>query len=270
MKNSELQNIAQCAPQNAEVLLQINGPDDPMQKIVTAAWTGNPARLLLMAGGFCQSNGEPLPPVPDVTANIAERAVTPREVKRRITTHQVNEVNEGLQILVFDDPGPGGANHEYAVHIVHSEPGVPSWVESVDIRFQKGGIATAGVNGLTQEVLLAIVIDRLECFQRGPYACRDNADALEFAEEALASLLNRTIKRTTQGVEGKELQHVEPVLTGASAAPAPAETPAAPSAPAEPAAPVVSEASTPAPAPAPEPTATAAPVEVAKDAPPTS
>jgi hypothetical protein len=57
-----------------------------------------------------------------------------------------------------------------------------------DIQFQNGPIAEAGVNGITQEVLLAIVADRLRSFQAGPYACQENADALSHVSAAQAVL----------------------------------------------------------------------------------
>ncbi|KVR99176.1 hypothetical protein WK29_30460 [Burkholderia vietnamiensis] len=68
--------------------------------------------------------------------------------------------------------------------------------------FQNGPIAEAGVNGITQEVLLAIVADRLRSFQAGPYACRENALALTKIEEAQHWLQQRTIARMRRGVEG--------------------------------------------------------------------
>ena len=73
---------------------------------------------------------------------------------------------------------------------------------SLKILFQNGPIAEAGVNGITQEVLLAILMDRLRSFQSGPYACRENALALTKLEEAQHWLQARTIGRMKRGVEG--------------------------------------------------------------------
>jgi hypothetical protein len=72
----------------------------------------------------------------------------------------------------------------------------------VDIRFQNGPINEHGVNGISQEALLAVVIDRLRSFQAGPYACRENATALTKCEEALMWLKLRTQRRIDRGVEG--------------------------------------------------------------------
>ena len=117
---------------------------------------------------------------------------------RKITDHITNPANDRIQISVLDDPGAGGANHHYAVDVDGSENGL-------DVIFQNGPIAEVGVNGVTQEVLLAIVIDRLRSFQAGPYACRENALALTKCEEALHWLSARTRARVARGVEGTHI-----------------------------------------------------------------
>ena len=70
------------------------------------------------------------------------------------------------------------------------------------IHFQNGTIPEAGYNGVTQEVLLAIVADRLRSFQAGPFSCRENALALTKIEEAQHWLQQRTLARMRRGVEG--------------------------------------------------------------------
>lgn len=117
---------------------------------------------------------------------------------REITEHKVNPANDLVSIFVTDAPGAGGANHEYSVFI----PGG----KETRISFQNGPIAEAGINGLTQEVLLAIVIDRLRAFQAGPFACRENAIALTKIEEAQHWLQSRTRGRMARGVEGKNIK----------------------------------------------------------------
>jgi hypothetical protein len=112
---------------------------------------------------------------------------------RTLNEHQINPANDTLTISVMDDPGAGGANHHY-----HISGGL---VEDA-IYFQNGPIPESGVNGLTHEVLLAIVADRLRSFQAGPYACKANACALTHIEEAQHWLQQRTIERMRRGVEG--------------------------------------------------------------------
>ena len=119
----------------------------------------------------------------------------PKETSmREITDHKVNPANDTIKISVVDQPGAGGACHEYDVAL-------PSG-STTRISFQNGPIAESGVNGLTQEVLLAIVADRLRSFQAGPYACRENALALTKIEEAQHWLHHRTAARMARGVEG--------------------------------------------------------------------
>ncbi len=114
---------------------------------------------------------------------------------RAITSHIVNPVNDRLEINVMDEPGPGGANHEYEII------GVPG-DSRIELLFQKGPIVEGRINGITQEVLLAIVIDRLEGFQRGPFACPENQAALSHILAAQEILHARTKERMRRGVEG--------------------------------------------------------------------
>jgi hypothetical protein len=118
---------------------------------------------------------------------------------RTIEDHKINPANDSLTIEVLDEPGAGGANHVYQVRGYHD---VAADETAVVIRFQNGPINEAGVNGLTQEVLLAIVADRLRSFQKGPYSCKANACALTHIEEAQHWLQQRTIERMRRGVEG--------------------------------------------------------------------
>jgi len=132
---------------------------------------------------------------------------------RVIDDHKVNPANDVLEITVIDEPGAGGANHAYLVRGANltrndSLPNLwaagnsPETSLGVDILFQNGPIPEVGVNGLTHEVLLAIVADRLRSFQKGPYACKANACALTHIEEAQHWLQQRTIERMRRGVEG--------------------------------------------------------------------
>lgn len=124
---------------------------------------------------------------------------------RVINDHQVNPANDLLKVSVLDEPGAGGANHHYMIT-------TPNWTRGPDgrdakgvwdIQFQNGPIGENGVNGVTQEALIAVVIDRLRSFQAGPFACRENALALTKLEEAQHWLLHRTRARMARDVEGK-------------------------------------------------------------------
>ena len=115
---------------------------------------------------------------------------------RELDEHRVNPANDTIKVFVMDEPGAGGAHHEYSVQL--PEGGYTR------ISFQNGpiGVDGNGVNGLTHEVLLAIVADRLRSFQKGPYSCKANACALTHIEEAQHWLQQRTLERMRRGVEG--------------------------------------------------------------------
>jgi hypothetical protein len=129
---------------------------------------------------------------------------------RFLTDHIVNPANDKLTITVLDEPGSGGANHLYKIEGFNSasNPSDP-WTKAHGqpavhghVLFQNGPIAEYGVNGVTHEVLLAILADRLRGFQSGTYASPDNADALARIEEAQYYLQKRTRERMARGVEG--------------------------------------------------------------------
>lgn len=73
------------------------------------------------------------------------------------------------------------------------------------INFQNGVIKENGVNGCQNEDLIAIVIDRLQSFQKGKFNCRENALAITKLEEALMWLNKRTNDRIARGVEGTNI-----------------------------------------------------------------
>lgn len=133
---------------------------------------------------------------------------------RTLTAHQTNPANKELSITVEDEPGQGGASHLYMIRGFNTEtnPSCPFMerhgapAEHATVLFQNGAIKEVGVNGVTQEALLAILIDRLRAFQAGPYACRENAIALNHLEQALHSLHARTRAREARGVEGTHQQ----------------------------------------------------------------
>jgi hypothetical protein len=128
---------------------------------------------------------------------------------RTLTDHITNPCNEAIRLEVIDEPGQGGACHHYRVTLPPKKTGDKAFDtfqgnagDTLDVLFQNGPIKEVGTNGVTQEVLLAICIDRLRSFQAGPYACRENAVALTKMEESLMWLQKRTRAREARGVEG--------------------------------------------------------------------
>lgn len=104
--------------------------------------------------------------------------------------------NEYTKVTCTDEPGEGGVCHKYDVLSTEHHEEL-SWIQ-----FQNGPIKEHGVNGCQNEDLLKIVIDRLEHFQRGNFACEENNDALYHCRKALERLNYRTEDRKKRGVEG--------------------------------------------------------------------
>ncbi len=76
------------------------------------------------------------------------------------------------------------------------------------IQFQDGPVREAGVNGTSMEVVLKVIIERLEGYQRGPFPCKENEMALMCCKQAQEWLDARTAARRAQGVEGINQPHV--------------------------------------------------------------
>lgn len=105
---------------------------------------------------------------------------------------------EYTTVICTDTPGKGNACHSYIITANNLSTFIPTYV-----LFQNGPIKENGVNGCQNEDLLAIVIDRLEGFQSGDFACEDNHIALQYLRAALNSLEHRTVNRKARGVEGR-------------------------------------------------------------------
>jgi hypothetical protein len=76
----------------------------------------------------------------------------------------------------------------------------------VILNFQNGGLKEVGANGITDQALLAIVLDRLRSFNDGQFRCRENSVAITKIEEALMWMEKRANDRSRRGVEGERKQ----------------------------------------------------------------
>jgi hypothetical protein len=146
------------------------------------------------------------------------------QAPRQITDHKIEGIDNQIDIKVLDEPGAGGACHEYQITAIApdlariqtvDDLGNVKHLEAIDlgikqldlckISFQNGPVLEAGINGITQEALITVCIDRLRCFQAGDFACDDNLDALTHLEAALTCLQKRTRDRLSRGVEGRSV-----------------------------------------------------------------
>lgn len=112
-----------------------------------------------------------------------------------------NNAPTNVAALDPKDPNAGGASHTYGIQY-----GGPKDV--VQIQFQHGPRAVDGSTaGVFDDDLLAIIQDRMECFQAGPFACAENAAALEGVKAAREALGARVATRIAKGVLGVNAQH---------------------------------------------------------------
>lgn len=86
-----------------------------------------------------------------------------------------------------DETNP--TNHDFEIYRATDNKLVGS------LHFQQGMLEEEGVNGVLNEDLLLILIDRIESFQRSKLACRENENALGKLYEALMWLNKRNNRR---------------------------------------------------------------------------
>jgi hypothetical protein len=132
-------------------------------------------------------------------------------MSRLVNAHLVKDQAHELYVITRDAAGSGGANHHYHISGFNtatnaSDPFTATYGQPAvhaTVLFQNGSVPEMGANGVTHEVLLAIVIDRLRSFQAGPFASRENELALTNIEQGLMWLKQRTYDRMHRGVEGR-------------------------------------------------------------------
>ena len=96
--------------------------------------------------------------------------------------------------ITADEPGLYGASHAYTLTVTDTI--------RYNLHFQEGPIREAGINGISNEALLAVIIDRIRGFQSSRLPCRENAIALTHLETAALWLEQRTLNRKARGIEG--------------------------------------------------------------------
>lgn len=99
-------------------------------------------------------------------------------------------------VFVTDEKGNGGAHHNYVIDLQDGNKQVP-------IDFQNGARKLPdSIHGVLDTDLLEIVRHRLQCFQQGEFATRENAIALTHIEEALLWMNKRVEDRIERNVLG--------------------------------------------------------------------
>lgn len=75
--------------------------------------------------------------------------------------------------------------------------------KTLSVEFQHGAVKEHGVNGVTSEALLAILVHRTQVLNER-FPCRENSIAVTKMQEALMWFEKRTADRKARGVEGLE------------------------------------------------------------------
>jgi len=125
-------------------------------------------------------------------------------MKKIITIQKREKLND---VFAVDEKGNGGANHEYDI-INLDAPNIydPSAILTT-IQFQNGARKEVGsIHGVIDSDLIEIVKHRLEAFQQGDFASRENAIVITHLEEALMWMNMRVENRIERGVLGKNIK----------------------------------------------------------------
>lgn len=132
--------------------------------------------------------------------------------------HDGHGLNDALLICCDErDPDAGNASHKYCGYLMSAADvakytlnppdavsGEFAEAEVLNIDFQHGPRDEESSNpGATDAALIAILLDRYEGFQSGPYRCRENALVITKLEEALHWMQHRANDRARRGVLGK-------------------------------------------------------------------
>jgi hypothetical protein len=107
--------------------------------------------------------------------------------------------NDGTLEARVVEPG-----HNYCVNCLWEDDGQVFTDYMASLEFQNGPVNEAGINGIQNEPVIAILIDRLK-FLDSKFPSYHNKMAIISLESALQHLINRTKDRIERGVEGVNL-----------------------------------------------------------------
>jgi hypothetical protein len=130
-------------------------------------------------------------------------------IGREVFDHKNNKYNrEHIVVKTADLRALDNAHHKYVIEVLGGDPADETRpvIARCEISFQDGGLKEVGPNGITDQALIAVVLDRIRSFNEGPYRCRENSMMITKLEEALMWGRKRADDRSARGVEGERLQ----------------------------------------------------------------
>ena len=117
--------------------------------------------------------------------------------------HDGHGLNDEIEIEAGPIDPVNGGRHTYAIAV--PRPGSSKILDQKGfLQFQHGPRHEDGsVHGVTDAAVLAVIVDRYEGFQEGPYACSDNESVIAYLKLALSVMKQRADARAARGVLGK-------------------------------------------------------------------
>lgn len=116
-------------------------------------------------------------------------------MSREVTHHKRLNPTQFVDVFALGDPNRGGGHTSYCL-----VAGGGADAYEVRIAFQDGHPDEVGHNGILDDALIAVVIDRLQGFQAGPFASRETALVITKLQEALQWSAQRVADRRERGV----------------------------------------------------------------------
>lgn len=156
--------------------------------------------------GCCGRKSTPVKKASNAPVNLSPASLsrtTPASQRRRLDRVSFkNTVDSELEIVVADEREDNPNLGPSAYHILGPDSKGSGQRLLLNLQFQTGAAQEVGITGVTNEALIEIILDRLEGFQKGEFACAENASAMEHLQAALSYLNDRTKDRLNRGVEG--------------------------------------------------------------------
>lgn len=123
---------------------------------------------------------------------------------REIQTHRVEEDGYSNRIVIkaIGERGAGGANMGYVIYSENPVGMENQGMNTCYLSFQNGD-PKEQINGLSNESLLAVVLDRLKGFQKGEFNSPETETAITHIEKTLESMHQRTRDRIKRAVIGQ-------------------------------------------------------------------
>lgn len=130
-------------------------------------------------------------------------------IGRELFDHKNNKFNrECIKVETADLRASDSAHHAYKISVevkAQTSNETDQTVHEVVLQFQNGGLKEVGANGITDQALIAVVLDRMRSFNEGQFRCRENSMIITKLEEAMLWMEKRSNDRARRNVEGERI-----------------------------------------------------------------